>query len=214
MSPRTRSQPVAHAPYHHGALRSTLLREAEKMLREQGIETFSLRRLAERSGVTAPALYHHFRDKNDLLCALAEIGFVDLDATITRAIGDDRGSERQRLQRFVMAYVGFAADRPEIYDLMFGRTIWKGGTPTESLRAVAYGTFRRYVEHAFAHVDPKARAAAARSDKSALRSAQVGWATVHGLCRLLIDGIYLKRADVGAMIEAAVDVLLAALNRT
>lgn len=187
--------------YHHGDLRPTLLREAEKMLREHGIETFSLRRLAERSGVTPSALYHHFRDKNDLLCALAELGFVDLDATITRAIGDRSGTDRARMQRFVTSYVGFAADHPEVYDLMFGRTLWKGGTPTESLRTVAYATFRRYVEHAGTR---------AKNPKHALRSAQVGWATVHGLCRLLIDGIYLDRSDVDAMSEAAVDVLLAA----
>jgi AcrR family transcriptional regulator len=198
--------------YHHGDLRATLLRQAEKMLRETGIEGFSLRALAERSGVTAPAVYHHFRDKNDLLCALAEVGFVDLHATTTAAIGDRSGSERQRMQRFLTAYVGFAADRPEIYDLMFGRTIWKAGTPTDSLRSVAYATFRRYVEHAVNDAPASAGAIAKRS-KRALRSAQVGWATLHGLCRLLIDGIYLERTDLEAMSEAAVDVLLAASQR-
>jgi len=207
MSPRSRPEPTTRAPYHHGDLRPTLLREAEKLLRSEGMEALSLRRLAERAGVTAPALYHHFRDKNDLLCALAELGFVDLDAAITRAIGERAGSQRQRVQRFVTAYVGFATERAEIYDLMFGRTIWKGGTPTDSLRTVAYGTFRRYVEQATALGERSTRTRATK-DKPALRSAQVGWATVHGLCRLLNDGIYLKRSDVGAMIDAAVDVLL------
>lgn len=175
------------------------------MLREHGLEGLSLRRLAQRAGVTAPALYHHFRDKNDLLCALAALGFADLDAAITRATGAENLAERKRMQQFVTAYVGFAADHPEIYDLMFGRMIWKAGAPTEALREIAYGTFRRYVAHA-----GTGAATGARQSKRALRLAQVAWATVHGLCRLLIDGIYLDRADLDAMSEAAVDVLLAA----
>ena len=175
------------------------------MLREHGLEGLALRRLAERAGVTASALYHHFRDKNDLLCALAELGFAELDEAISEATRDRSGSERKRMQRFVTTYVRFAADHPEIYDLMFGRTIWKGGKPTDSLRSVAYGTFRRYLELSVA--------GGPRKSKRALRSAQVGWATVHGLCRLLIDGIYLDRDDLNEMSEAAVDVLLAATQR-
>lgn len=199
--------------YHHGDLRQAVLREAEAMLRAHGLEGLSLRRLAEQAGVTAPALYHHFRGKNDLLCALAEAGFVELDATITQAIADHTGSERTRLARFVTAYVGFAAEHPEIYDLMFGRTIWKGGKPTESLRTVAYATFRRYVERAVVDADLRAGDRARKTERG-LRSAQVAWATVHGLCRLLIDGIYLEREDLAAMTDAAVDVLFAASKRS
>ncbi len=210
---RPRRDPGPEPRYHHGDLRATVLREAEKMLREHGLELLSLRRLAEHAGVTASALYHHFRDKNDLLCALAEVGFVELDAAITHATGDHAGRPRTRIRRFVTAYVGFAADHPDIYDLMFGRTIWKGGAPTQSLRTVAYGTFRRYVEHAVIDAETEVAGRATRT-RRALRSAQVGWATVHGLCRLLIDGIYLERADLEAMTDAAVDVLLAASRRT
>ncbi|HAD65476.1 MAG TPA: TetR family transcriptional regulator, partial [Alcanivorax sp.] len=50
--------------YHHGDLHAALLREAAVLLREQGVEGLSLRRLAERAGVSRTAPYHHFTDKN------------------------------------------------------------------------------------------------------------------------------------------------------
>ena len=195
---------MAEARYHHGDLRSTLLREAEAMLREQGIEGLTLRKLADRAGVRAPALYHHFEDKHDLLCALAEDGFRRLETITISASESPSLDERERMRRFVLAYVVFARERPETYDLMFGRTIWKAGAPTEALREVAYGTFRRYLQHAIPEGE---------RGKRALRIAQVSWATLHGLCRLLTDGIYPHDQSVAAMCEEVVESLADAQRR-
>ena len=71
--------------YHHGDLHAALLREAAVLLREQGVEGLSLRRLAERAGVSRTAPYHHFTDKNALLCALAEDGFRRLARLMAEA---------------------------------------------------------------------------------------------------------------------------------
>ena len=49
--------------YHHGDLHATLLREAALLLREQGVEVLSLRRLAERAGVSRTAPYHASRTR-------------------------------------------------------------------------------------------------------------------------------------------------------
>lgn len=74
------------ARYHHGDLHSTLLREANRLLDEDGIDGLSLRKLAERAGVSRTAPYHHFRDKNVLLCALATQAFSQLDEMIGRQL--------------------------------------------------------------------------------------------------------------------------------
>ncbi len=194
--------------YHHGDLRAALLREATALIRESGLEGLSMRKLAERVGVTAPSVYHHFHDKNDLLCALAERGFVELERRTTEATAGAGGGPRAFLSAFVRAYVGFAAENPETYDLMFGRAIWKAGSPTESLREVAHGTFRRYVKR----TEAMPGVAGGRGKRS-LRMAQASWATLHGLCRLLIDGIYLDRQDLDAMSQQAVELLLAGMDR-
>src|SRR5690606_2213787 len=88
--------------YHHGDLRATLLREAALLLREQGVEGLSLRRLAERAGVSRTAPYHHFADKNALLCALAEQGFRRLDEMMNAAALEPADPE-PGLRHFVRA---------------------------------------------------------------------------------------------------------------
>lgn len=198
---------MARPNYHHGDLRATLLREATVMIREGGPEAMTLRKLAERSGVSRSALYHHFRDKNDLLCAIAADGFRQLEEMIERAqLAPDRnlpGSMRD----FVHAYIRFATENPERYDLMFGRTIWKTGEPTDELRQVAFRSFRRYAQRI-----EELRPAVPDRETSMLRIAQASWATLHGLCRLLIDGIYVNRGDLEEISEAAVGMMAASLR--
>ena len=54
---------VSRPTYHHGDLREALLQAAKALIAEAGIENLSLRKLAERAGVSRTAPYHHFSDK-------------------------------------------------------------------------------------------------------------------------------------------------------
>ena len=194
--------------YHHGDLRSALLREAALLLRDDGVESLSLRRLAERTGVSRMAPYHHFKDKHALLCALASEGFRALDSMITEAqlaAGADLG---HGLRDFVRAYLHFAMENPEQYELMFGRAIWKNAEPTAELRDIAYHAFRHYAERIGALVS-QTRLPGSRP----LRLAQASWATLHGLCKLMLDGIYVDRADMEEVSEEAVRLMVAVLGK-
>jgi len=48
----------------------------------EGLEAVTLRRLAADLGVTPMALYRHFRDKQDLINAMAEAVLADMDVTV------------------------------------------------------------------------------------------------------------------------------------
>ena len=61
--------------YHHGDLRKALLDEAARLLREEGEAGLSMRKLAGHAGVSRTAAYQNFKDKQELLCAIAEEGF-------------------------------------------------------------------------------------------------------------------------------------------
>ncbi|MEV7805371.1 TetR/AcrR family transcriptional regulator C-terminal domain-containing protein [Microbispora sp. NPDC088329] len=52
--------------------RDTIVRTAIRLLDEVGLEKLTLRRLATELGVQAPALYWHFRNKQELLDEMAE----------------------------------------------------------------------------------------------------------------------------------------------
>lgn len=191
--------------YHHGDLHDTLLSQANLLLSESGIDGLSLRKLAERTGVSRTAPYHHFQDKNALLCALAIRAFEQLDQLIQQADLDNTNS-KSGIQQFVRDYLRFATENPEQYELMFGRTLWKSGQPSEALKKVAHRSFRRYTQRVSRLFQGRLP-----SNTQPLRVAQASWATLHGLCRLLIDGIYVDREDMEAVSEQSVNLMMAAL---
>src|SRR5438270_9836172 len=105
--------------YHHGNLRTALLEQAERSVREHGVERLSLRELAREVGVSHGAPRRHFPDRQALLDALAESGFERLGAEL-RAAADGAGDEFQpRLEATAAAYIRFATTDPALLDLMF-----------------------------------------------------------------------------------------------
>ncbi|HEX6524802.1 MAG TPA: TetR/AcrR family transcriptional regulator [Streptosporangiaceae bacterium] len=109
---------VDDRPYHHGRLRAVLLAEAERTLREDGIEALSLRDLARQAGVSHAAPRRHFADRQALLDALAEAGFTRLADEVSAAI-DTGGDYRARLRAAAAAYVRFATRDAALTELMF-----------------------------------------------------------------------------------------------
>lgn len=110
---------VTDRPYHHGRLRAALLAEAERTLREQGIDALSLRDLARQAGVSHAAPRRHFADRQALLDALAEVGFVRLGDEVCTAI-DQAGEDYQAgLRAVATAYVRFAIQDAALLQLMF-----------------------------------------------------------------------------------------------
>jgi AcrR family transcriptional regulator len=106
-------------PYHHGRLRAALLAEAERTLRERGIEALSLRDLARRAGVSHAAPRRHFADRQALLDALAEAGFQRLGDQVHAAIEHACEDQEARLGAAAAAYVRFATRDAALMDLMF-----------------------------------------------------------------------------------------------
>ncbi|ROR73363.1 TetR/AcrR family transcriptional regulator [Bogoriella caseilytica] len=105
--------------YHHGRLRPALLAAAERTLREQGIEQLSLRELARDVGVSHGAPRRHFRDRQELLDALAVTGFERLDAELRSALEQAGEAFAPRLGALVHAYIRFATQDAALLELMF-----------------------------------------------------------------------------------------------
>ncbi len=186
--------------YHHGDLRQALLTEAAALLREEGEDALSMRRLAARAGVSRTAPYHHFRDKQDLLCAIAEEGFRLFGESLARAY-DGSAPLRQQLRGFVDSYVEFAVSHPEYYDLMFGGRLWQSDSVTPGLVNEGHGSFRGHIEQ----VRRWQQAAGVSDGPDPLRVAQVTWSTLHGMSRMLIDGIYVDRGAIDSISATAAD---------
>ena len=132
--------------YHHGDLYSSLLTTATTMISEGGVEALSLRKLALRIGVSRTAAYHHFKDKNDLLIAIAAQGFISWKHQAEQLFNDNNLTDREKYQAFVHYYVQFATENAAIYQLMFGGTLWKDKKSPSKLKDVAYPSFQFQVE--------------------------------------------------------------------
>jgi AcrR family transcriptional regulator len=110
---------VSERPYHHGNLRTALLSQAERTLREQGVDQLSLRELARQVGVSHGAPRRHFPERQALLDALAESGFERLGAELRRALEGAGEDFETRLRATAVAYVRFATRDAALLELMF-----------------------------------------------------------------------------------------------
>lgn len=72
--------------------RAHILQTAEKVFYEKGVVRTSLHEIAQAAGVTRGGIYWHFRDKPDLLAAIADEAFLpheDLLDRLVAAVSDD-----------------------------------------------------------------------------------------------------------------------------
>jgi AcrR family transcriptional regulator len=106
-------------PYHHGNLRTVLLEHAEATLRREGIDALSLRELARSAGVSHGAPRRHFADRQALLDALAERGYVRLGAELRAALDAAAPVLDARVAALARAYAGFVTSSGELLALMF-----------------------------------------------------------------------------------------------
>ena len=93
-----------------------ILDATEALLVDEGYARFSIRRLVERCGYTAPTIYHHFRDKPGLLDALLEERFQALHQLLSRVPRD--GDPLEYLRAAARAFVRFGLRHPNHYQLL------------------------------------------------------------------------------------------------
>jgi AcrR family transcriptional regulator len=179
---------MAHRPYHHGNLRAALLEEAERTVREHGVDGLSLRELARQAGVSHAAPRRHFADRQALLDALAESGWERLGAD-TRAAAQRAGTDYEaRLRAAGRAYVRFATRDAALLEVMFAG---RQGRQAAALREAATRAFSVLVE-----LVREGQASGVLELADPERMALLLFATVQGIAALANAGIVApKRRD-------------------
>ncbi|MDB5494326.1 MAG: transcriptional regulator, TetR family [Phenylobacterium sp.] len=124
------TQTAAEArPYHHGDLRRALVDAARRILEAEGPTALSLRAVAREAGVSPAAPYHHFKDKAELLDAVADEGWQILSTGMTKAKAD--AEPRSKLNAIGIAYVCFARENPALYRVMYDAARDKEALPAQ-----------------------------------------------------------------------------------
>ncbi|WP_323774333.1 TetR/AcrR family transcriptional regulator [Alcanivorax sp.] len=189
---------MARTAYHHGDLHQQAHDQALAVLRLEGDSAISLRAIAKQIGVSAPALYRHYADRESLLAELAISGFAALRQQL---LSVEQHSPRAALIGIGLAYVAFAQSEPNLYRLMFGgRVLPKGAHPR--LDQAGLGAFN-VLQDTIARGQ---RAGYLKPAPLALMTA-TAWSLVHGLSQLTIDG-HLPNADAEPQLAEGITSLL------
>jgi AcrR family transcriptional regulator len=173
--------------YHHGDLKSALVMAAAALLERDGAEALSFRAVARAAGVSQAAPYNHFAGREELLATIAEQGFRTLEAA-QAAAAEQAPSGLARAIGLGMDYIGFAIAHPQTYRLMFGVGVanWCAYPAVAEAKHRAFEPFRAVLADYLSPATPSASLEAA---------AHAGWALVHGLAMLRLDGSITGKAD-------------------
>ena len=112
----------------------TILDTAREIMREHGAAGLSMQELARRMDMRAPSLYNYFSSLMDIYDALFRQGFNLWDSYVDETIKNAE-SWQEILRTLMEAYMRFAIQNPELYQLCFERPV-PGFVPSkESLQA-------------------------------------------------------------------------------
>ncbi|WP_245975163.1 TetR/AcrR family transcriptional regulator [Deminuibacter soli] len=101
-------------------VRCQILDAAWQIVKEEGWQSLSMRKIADRIEYTSPIIYGHFENKEALLQEFTRKGFVKLCEMIRAAYQAHIDNAPARLEAMWMAYWNFAFANRESYQLMYG----------------------------------------------------------------------------------------------
>jgi AcrR family transcriptional regulator len=167
--------------YHHGNLKKTLLDAAVKVIAKVGPRTFTLREVARQAKVSHNAPYRHFRDKGELLAAVAAEGFERLADSMIEAAA----SAVDALEALMLTgrgYVQFALRWPEHFSAMFDYC--QGLEAYPAYAASGQRAFQVLLDHVV-----RAQHAGQLPPANANELTLTAWSIVHGVAKLANAGL-------------------------
>lgn len=191
---------TSNATYHHPNLRQDLIETAVRIMDADGTAALTLRRLADEAGVSRAAPYHHFKNKEALLAAVASDGFTYLFELLdTVGVSDERQPSEERratwrreLASLARSYLEFARANPSRYELMFGETLWSN-PDLEDFQRLGRQCYRR-VNEVLAAAEPTS--GIRREPLDAAQRAPLLFAAFHGLATLGNAGFFVRDEDL------------------
>ncbi|MBD5137065.1 MAG: TetR/AcrR family transcriptional regulator [Lachnospiraceae bacterium] len=106
--------------YHHGDLRHSLIEMGIELIKQEGEESLSLRKVAAKCGVSNAAPYAHFKNKDEFLVAIQQHIMNLFTASLEKSFEEYENSNLL-LPMLGKAYVMFFYQNPFYYDFLFSR---------------------------------------------------------------------------------------------
>ena len=100
-------------------VKANILATAWQIVKEEGWESVSIRKIADAIEYSVPVIYDHFENKDAILWEFAKEGFRILSKKIQQA-KEKSNDPAEQLKAIADAYWNFAFKNKEYYQLMFG----------------------------------------------------------------------------------------------
>lgn len=186
-------------------VKKIILEAAKELFLEQGINSVSMRKIANKINYSPTTLYIYYANKNDLLRHLAQDYFSEYAQGYEDILANTERSNLHNLIAFVELYINRALANPGMYKLMttlFEETnnvhlgVANAGKGYEILKTL---TARCIVNHELSegNVDLKA---------------QIIWINTHGLCSLLTKRPSFQWGEIDLLIKSSIAVVIKGLQ--
>jgi AcrR family transcriptional regulator len=191
--------------------RDEILAAAKELFLEEGYAATTIRKIADRVGVSAPALYLYFSDKEAIMLALCDQTFGFLIEKMGE-LEKQALSPLERLRHCGEAYIRFGLEHPREYWLTFlsGNTpqsIKQRGHRPDQIDPAQPGAAGAI---AFAHLVTLLKdieASGAKLNYPAETSAELCWMGLHGLVAAIVNNPEFPWTDRESLIKGMLDVV-------
>lgn len=111
--------PIKHSIREKDDIRARILSTAWQMVKDEGWQSLSIRKIALAVNYSIPVIYDHFENKEAIVFEFAKQGFHLLTKNIEKAI-EKFSDPADQIKAIAAAYWKFASRHKEYYQLMYG----------------------------------------------------------------------------------------------
>jgi AcrR family transcriptional regulator len=179
-----------------------ILETARAIMRERGVAALSMHELARRMEMRPPSLYNYFSGLMDIYDSLFRLGY-SLWGKFVDEYTQDAESWQEEIHLSMEAYMAFAQQNPELYQLCFERPV-PGFVPSDDSLQISFGILEGVYEKIAGLQD------GLETDLPPKQIADLVIAISHGLTALHMANepeLPLGQGRFGALIPAALSVL-------
>jgi AcrR family transcriptional regulator len=181
--------------YHHGDLRDALVQAAFQEAERGGPEAINISALAKKLGVSQPAPYRHFADREALLEAVTAAAFRQFNVILRDLV--DKQSKQSKLSRFAQTTLAFGLQRNGIYRLMFASRTMALAAKGGELHQAAMETLALLIESL------EVPAVGLLRERQAMKI----WASLHGVVMLAEQGLLTGQVGGASREELVEDIV-------
>ncbi len=183
--------------YHHGDLKKELIHNGLLLLNKEGIDGFSLRKVAGMSGVSHNAPYKHFKDKDDLINEIIKEVWKEFHIALLEVTEIYTNDPKLQIVEMGKAYVKFMVENPEYLKFMF---LSDNAYPVKIVdnkfpddKVGAFGVFKDSAERFFKEIK--------LDENLYMQKTLTLWSMVHGIAILIIKGSIEYKGNYLVLVE-------------